>query len=59
MSVIDPMLHCVRLTCDPKVLVWDSIDASLAGIVHTWWEDDKVTQALKAFRGVSCLFISF
>jgi aminopeptidase 2 len=32
---------------------------SLAGIIHTWWEDDKVTQLLKAFRGVRCLFISF
>jgi len=31
-------------------LVWDSIDANLAGIVHTWWEDDKVTRQLNAFR---------
>lgn len=51
--------HCVRLTCGPKVLVWDSIDMSLAGIIRTWWEHDKVTQPLKAFRGVRCLFISF
>jgi len=49
----------VRLNRGRKVLVWDSIDTSLAGITHTWWEDDKVTQPLKAFRGVRCLFISF
>ncbi len=42
-----------------KVLVWDSIDTSLAGIIQTWWEDDKVTQSLEAFRGVRCLFINF
>lgn len=35
-----------------KVLVWESIDSSLAGIIHTWWEDDKVTLPLKAFRRV-------
>jgi len=49
----------VRLTRGPKVLVWDSIDTSLAGIIHTWWEDDKVTQPLRAFRGVRCLLIAF
>jgi hypothetical protein len=32
---------------------------SLAGIIRTWWEDDKVTQSLKAFRGVRRLFTSF
>jgi aminopeptidase 2 len=26
----------------------------LAGIIQTWWEDDKVTQPLKAFRGALC-----
>jgi len=35
-------------------LVWDSIDTNLAGIVHTWWEDDKVTQHLNAFRKAQC-----
>lgn len=59
MSVLDSNLHCVRLTCGPKVLVWDSMDTSLAGIIHTWREDDKVAQALKAFRGMRCFFISF
>ena len=44
--------YCARLTRGRKVLVWDSIDASLVGMIHTWWEDDKVTQQLKAFRRV-------
>lgn len=44
--------YCVWLTRGRKVLVWDSIDASLAGIVYTWWEDDKVTRQLNAFRRV-------
>jgi hypothetical protein len=60
MSVLDSTLAgTVRLTRGLKVLVWDSIDTSLAGIIHTWWEDDKVTQPLKTFRGVRRLFISF
>ena len=42
----------MQLTHGRKVLVWDSIDTSLAGIVHTWWEDNKVTEPLKAFRRV-------
>jgi len=25
------------------------MDINLSGITHTWWEDDRVTQALKAF----------
>lgn len=44
--------HCTRLTRRRKVLVWDSIDGSLAGVIGTWWEDDKVTLQLKAFRRV-------
>ena len=42
----------MKLTHGRKVLVWDSIDTSLTGIVSTWWEDNKVTQPLKAFRRV-------
>jgi aminopeptidase 2 len=41
-----------ELTRGRKDLVWGSIDASLAGIVQTWWEDDKVTRQLNAFRRV-------
>lgn len=33
-------------------MVWDSIDATLAGVIQTWWEDDKVTKQLDAFRRV-------
>jgi aminopeptidase 2 len=28
------------------------MDASLAGVIQTWWEDDKVTKQLNAFRRV-------
>jgi aminopeptidase 2 len=43
---------CAELTRGRKVLVWDSINACMAGIVHTWWEDDKITRQLNAFRRV-------
>jgi hypothetical protein len=43
------------LTRGQTVLVWESIDMSLAAIIRTWWEDEKVTLPLKAFRGVRCL----
>lgn len=43
---------CTTLTHGPKVLVWDSIDASLTEITQTWWEDDKITRQLNAFRRV-------
>ena len=32
--------------------MWDSMDLNLAGIIRTWWEDDKVTQHLNTFRRV-------
>jgi aminopeptidase 2 len=51
-SLVHPIWYYVELTPGWKVLVWDSIDANLAGIAHTWWEDDKVTQQLNAFRRV-------
>jgi aminopeptidase 2 len=35
-----------------KVLVWDSINANLAGIIYTWWEREKVAEQLKVFRRV-------
>jgi len=43
-----------ELRAEKEFLVWDSIDASLVGMIHTWWEDDKVTQQLKAFRRALC-----
>ncbi|KAI0280676.1 peptidase family M1-domain-containing protein [Russula aff. rugulosa BPL654] len=43
-----------ELRAETEFLVWDSIDMNLAGIIRTWWEDDKVTQSLKAFRGALC-----
>jgi aminopeptidase 2 len=43
-----------ELRAETEFLVWDSLDTSLTGIIHTWWEDDKVTQPLKAFRGALC-----
>ncbi|KAI0294885.1 leucyl aminopeptidase [Multifurca ochricompacta] len=43
-----------ELRSESEFLVWDSIGANLAGITHTWWEDDKVTQRLKAFRRALC-----
>jgi len=49
---------CVKLTHGPKVLVWDSIDASLSEIVQTWWEDDKVTKQLNSFRRVRSSLLS-
>lgn len=42
----------MTLTHGPKVLVWDSIDASLTEITQAWWEDDKITRQLNAFRRV-------
>ncbi|KAI9456781.1 leucyl aminopeptidase [Russula earlei] len=43
-----------ELRAEKEFLVWDSIDASLAGIILTWWEDDKVTELLKSFRRALC-----
>jgi len=43
-----------ELRTETEFLVWDSIDTSLSGIIYTWWEDDRVTQPLKAFRGALC-----
>ncbi|KAI0253583.1 leucyl aminopeptidase [Lactifluus subvellereus] len=43
-----------ELRTEKEFLVWDSIDANLAGIIRTWWEDDKVTQHLNAFRKAQC-----
>jgi aminopeptidase 2 len=43
-----------ELRAETEFLVWGSIDSSLSGIIHTWWEDDKVTLPLKAFRGALC-----
>jgi aminopeptidase 2 len=51
-SLVHASWYYVELTPGWKVLVWDSIDANLAGIVHTWWEDDKLTRQLNAFRRV-------
>ena len=45
-----------ELTREREVLVWGSIDANLAGIIYTWWEDDKVTQYLNAFRRVRSFY---
>jgi aminopeptidase 2 len=45
-------MYNVKLTRKRKVLTWDSIDKNLTEIIHTWYEDDKVTQGLKAFRRV-------
>ena len=35
-----------------KVLVWDSIDTNLNGVVYTWWERETVAEQLKVFRRV-------
>ncbi|KAH9981908.1 leucyl aminopeptidase [Russula compacta] len=43
-----------ELRAEKEFLVWDSIDESLAGVIGTWWEDDKVTQQLMAFRRALC-----
>jgi hypothetical protein len=32
------------------------MDTNLAGIIQTWWEDDKVTQQLNAFRRVRSFY---
>ncbi|KAH9955891.1 leucyl aminopeptidase, partial [Russula dissimulans] len=39
-----------ELRADREFLTWDSIDKNLTEIIHTWYEDDKVTRGLKAFR---------
>jgi hypothetical protein len=46
----------VELTLEPEVLVWNSTGANLAGIIHTWREDDKVTRQLDAFRRVRSFY---
>ncbi|KAH9964734.1 peptidase family M1-domain-containing protein [Lactifluus volemus] len=43
-----------ELRAEKEFLVWDSMDLNLAGIIHTWWEDDKVTQHLNSFRRALC-----
>ena len=51
--------YCAKLICKRKVLIWDDIDKNLTEIIHTWWEDDKVTQGLKAFRSVRSSLSNF
>jgi len=52
LSAVLDLVH--ELRAEKEFLVWDSIDASLGGIIHTWWEDEKVTRRLKAFRRALC-----
>jgi len=43
-----------ELRANKEFLVWDGIDKNIAEIVYIWWEDDKVTQGVKAFRRALC-----
>ncbi|KAI9451359.1 leucyl aminopeptidase [Lactarius psammicola] len=43
-----------ELRAEREFLVWDSVDANLAGIIYTWWEREKVAEQLKVFRRALC-----
>ncbi|KAH8983498.1 leucyl aminopeptidase [Lactarius akahatsu] len=43
-----------ELRAEKEFLVWDSIDANLAGIIYTWWEREQVQEQLKVFRRALC-----
>ncbi|KAI0259093.1 leucyl aminopeptidase [Gloeopeniophorella convolvens] len=43
-----------ELRSEKEFLVWDSLDANVAGVIHTWWEDDKVVEKLDTFRRALC-----